>query len=682
MPYYGIRTGPDNAARNSEIMAYLAKNAQYGATFRLPCGHFYFAEPIDISGPHISLLGTVEAGYRHIKISGTTFLHFPNLEEGETALTVAQCTIADFTVYGSEEQYNMVCERNNAFTDVNTVVQETIGVRAYGIRASGGVIIRDIGVRNFYMGIWSKTANTIISNVAFNHCHYGLSIGNDTKVFNLFGFDVMVLLQMRGSISSATGVRGDSIGNHLVEILAGGSHVLTDLDADFCMDAIVAIGDGIENCHVSNLIITGVHGRSGVRHFYTSNDPEITANDITADTAAEYGVVTVKTGSTLNGAIITTNHNPYQNNPFDSTTGYYVPFVLLSAGSGTTVRGIQIISTHCLGGELTEDWAKRTIASTSSLNYACEVKVQTTNGSIKYTRSNGVVVVTDDATDIYKRMDKSALAKEVEVVKSVNGIQPDFNGNVEITEQEPERVQSMDEFVDTSKRYVYDNYIYAYRKRFVPGGVTPNFTNQLPVSVDPLTMSGELDGVGYKYDVRYTVDHNGGFVENENTHDHYRMFSTGLIPVKNGDVVRINNIGYHTSVGAGEPFINFVQVGCKSTTCIYGSTISRITDGGGSYTTTGEHKDGLLSDVVININSATADWIADYNGGVAYMYLTVTDKIKPQDVIVTVNEEISYTVTEDSYEWAWENTGVQYEKPDYFAMIQALEERVTALENA
>lgn len=679
LPYYGIKTGPDNAAQNSEIMAYLAANAQYGATFRFPSGHFYFSEPIDVSAKHISILGTANAGYRHINISGTTFLHFPTLEDGEAAIKVQHCTIADFTVYGSEDQYHMACQRNNAFTDVNTVVQETANVRAYGIKASAGMIIRDIGVRNFYYGIWCDTANMAISNTAFNHCHYGLSIGNDIKVFNISGFNVMVLLQMRGSLSSATGVRGDSVGNHLVEILGGGSLTLADLDADFCMNAIVAIGDGINACTVSNLSITGVHGRSGVSHFYTSNDEEITANNITAETAAEYGVLAVKEGSSLNGAIIITNQNPSGNNPFDGTSGNCVPFVLFSAGAGTVAKGVQFISTSYTGGEVTEDWARGRVASVSALPDACDVKVQTNSGSIKYTRTNGAVVVTDDVTDIYKRMDKSALAKDVEVVKSVNGIQPDFYGNVEITEQEPEEVKSLEEMVDQSKRYVYDGYVYAYRKRFVPGAITPNFTNQLPISLDPVTRSGVLDGVGYKHDVRYVKNAEGQIVEEAYSYAGFKYYSTGAIPVKNGDVIRINAIGYHTGAGSGDSFSWFLRDDLSNGTGFYHENLATIVAGGGKYTTSGEFGKGVLSDVEIHINDETFGWITQY-GNVGWANFRILASTPPDEVIITVNEEITYTVTEDRYVWAWEKIRV-YDTPDYLGMIEALEERIAALEN-
>ena len=294
-------------------------------------------------------------------------------------------------------------------------------------------------------------------------------------------------------------------------------------------------------------------------------------------------------------------------------------------------------------------------------------------------RSNGYASVHTDASDIYSRMDLSAYAKTVEVVKTVNGLLPGPDGNVEVTEQEPEVVASPDEFVDTSKKYVLpDGYIYAYRKKFIPGGTTPNFTNQLPIALDPLTMSGPLDGVGYKQNVRYNADwENKVFIEESYTGKN--TYSTGIIKVNNGDVVRINAMGIDTGDGAGSPPIQFVTEEFAAGAGFYSANLSSIVAGGGKYTLTGQYENGLLSDVEIHINQETFGWVAQYHN-IRYLTLRIRNTTPPNSVIVTVNEEITYTVTEDRYEWSWENTGEPYVKPDYLGMITALEERLAELE--
>ena len=229
-------------------------------------------------------------------------------------------------------------------------------------------------------------------------------------------------------------------------------------------------------------------------------------------------------------------------------------------------------------------------------------------------------------------MDKSSLALKAEVVKTVNGIQPDDDGNVvvEVEEQEPEVVQSSDEFVDTSKKYVLDNYIYAYRKRFIKGGTTPNFTSQLPISINPLTENEILENVGYKQGVRYKVSDSA--IQEETIS--YNVYSTGLIPVKIGDVIRINAMGYHTGLGANLPFVNFVRADKTANFGIAHNNLSAITTGGGKYAQTGTNANGLLSDVEIHINSATLGWVA--NAPIKYVYFMIWNTTPPENVIITV----------------------------------------------
>lgn len=104
LPYYGVMPffydrGADDftekmnvvAEKNSAIMDILKTSVQYGTTFKFPVGHFYFARPLDLASEdkHISILGTINASFKNLPIYGTTWLHFENLNEGETALSVS-----------------------------------------------------------------------------------------------------------------------------------------------------------------------------------------------------------------------------------------------------------------------------------------------------------------------------------------------------------------------------------------------------------------------------------------------------------------------------------------------------------------------------------------------------------------------------------------------------------------
>lgn len=416
MPNYGIKTGEANAENNSILMEKIISWASYGATIRFPVGRFFFSRPISIT-KHLQIIGASTTAHYDNSLTGTTILVFPNLESGEAAINMDQGTISDLTIVG--EQYDFRIERNedgdsstppevtfqeNVWVDINSGNEQTY---TYGLKASATMKIHNVGVRNFYYGIWCDVGNISLTNITCRHCRYGLSIANDTKVINLFGADNSVLLQIRGSLSSAIGLRCDDVGEHLVEIIGSCSCItLMDLDAEFCMGAIIAVGDGVNTTNLKALEVSGVHGRSSVSQRYNKNDTEITAKDATAETVDNFGVITVKNNSILNGAIITTNQRPADNSPFDHSQekNYVVPYVLLTAGEGTIAKNIQITAIGDFGDENPQDWASKRIASFSNLENACSVKVQTYTGYIKYFKSNGITTIIDDATDMYQRM--------------------------------------------------------------------------------------------------------------------------------------------------------------------------------------------------------------------------------------------------------------------------------------
>jgi hypothetical protein len=248
--------------------------------------------------------------------------------------------------------------------------------------------------------------------------------------------------------------------------------------------------------------------------------------------------------------------------------------------------------------------------------------------------------------------------------------------------EEPEVVGSINECVDTSKKYVLpDGYIYAYRKKFVPGATTPNFTNQLPTSLD-LDLDGIYnDPLGYKMGVRHNYNwttqkpYEESFESNE-----YPLYATGLIPIKLGDIVRVNQIGTSTYQGFNNSIIRYYNANLDYATGVYyqDSVLeTAIKDGGGTYELTGSGNNMVINDLEFPVNATTARMQAP-----AYMSFHIRTTTPPDDVIITVNEEITYTVTEDRYVWEWTNTGEPYVKPDYLAMISDLQRQIDELKNA
>ena len=276
-------------------------------------------------------------------------------------------------------------------------------------------------------------------------------------------------------------------------------------------------------------------------------------------------------------------------------------------------------------------------------------------------------------------------ARNDEVVKTVNNAYPDENGNIEIVvvEEEPIVVGSIEECIDTTKKYVLpDGYIYAYRKRFYPSTTTPNFTNQLPISRS-LDMSDTIfNGVGYKYGTTSTKFVNGGLVEYDFSSSGFELYSLGLIPIKIGDVVRVNQIGCRKEQGNDHPLFGIVQasLGYGKMLFYQNGVMEAALSRGLKYTVEDVNEYYVIyRDVEIPINSTLLTWIADEPIG--WLICNFSSHIPPEDIVITVNEEITYTITEDRYESKWENTGKLYDESGYSDMINALEERVEILEN-
>lgn len=223
---------------------------------------------------------------------------------------------------------------------------------------------------------------------------------------------------------------------------------------------------------------------------------------------------------------------------------------------------------------------------------------------------------------------------------------------------ELEVVNSLDECIDTTKKYVIDGYIYEYRERFVEGGLTPNFTNLLPRAVD-FASDGIYNGKGYKTDAYYdnssksVVDSDG--VPGDD-------FVTGLIPIKQGDTIRINRMSVHEGINFMFLFDSKKQYIVKFQMSELRNQLDKT---GQKYSVDipqNSYSHTVYKDIEFTPSNEMNWW---YTQDLAYLCFNCMYEVKPTDVIITVNEEITYTETDGYYEWGWENTGEQYVKPDY-----------------
>lgn len=400
LQYYGIRTGENYAEANTEILADLFKRIDFGSLLKFPSGHFYFRDTIDLTTgkKQLSLVGAGATYSVDINTSGMTWLHFPNLVDDGVGISIGTGTLSNVVICGNAESYLCSLDRSYTYTAPESIVTEIVNVKAYGVKGGTMTTISNVSVMNFYYGMYINTNNVYITDVNFRSCHYGLSIGNDIKVKGLYGWNVMTLLQMRGAIASVNQIRADSVGEHLVEIISGSSIYLSDIDADYCMKSVVKIGEDDTWTTHKSLIINGVRGRACIGKVYDSTaDTEPTAQDITADTLAEYALITVAAKTTVEGLSVTCGKAGGAN-PLDVTSNYLTPNILLCAGANSKVQGAQF-NVADSSVEMTKEWLINKMHSLSTYADCVVASVSCDKGNLYYRKSYSTVTASRATTE-------------------------------------------------------------------------------------------------------------------------------------------------------------------------------------------------------------------------------------------------------------------------------------------
>lgn len=326
-----------NATANSRILYNLIHSASWIANYTqlvFNTGKFIFAEPLDLTFRSVGIRGkhSIRLGQPNAVFGGDgakcTALIFPFLKDGETALTIGMGSIEHICVAGNPNTYDFSINRNpNGDYTIGTydqVVNETIAkdtegneIKTRGIYCKNTTTLHDVEVFNFYTGMYMETTNVYFSNFNCGACHLGLSIGNDTKLIGVYGWNVHTLLQFRGAISSATSVRVDSCVNVINCIGTCSGLTVTDVDGDYCVDSLILVGIEETNAfaNLNGSVFVGIHGRCCCLKPYASATEEPQkASDL--GTATEgYGLIrAVGQGHIQNNYfLINTNGG----NPFD-----------------------------------------------------------------------------------------------------------------------------------------------------------------------------------------------------------------------------------------------------------------------------------------------------------------------------------------------------------------------------
>lgn len=243
------------------------------------------------------------------------------------------------------------------------------------------------------------------------------------------------------------------------------------------------------------------------------------------------------------------------------------------------------------------------------------------------------------------------------------------------TAEQPTFVDSISEMTDTSKMYVLksDAKFYTYKEHTTttPEETTPNFTNQVPISTD--TDGSIYNGTGYKENVRLSSSGGiSGTAQNGSV-------TTGFIPWKNTDIIRIKGATWDNN-GSGHYY--FYMYDSSKTSCGYTDNITGLSaDAASQLSCVYDETTGITTLSIINPNGSTGQI---RQAAKSAAYFRINAKGKGEDLIVTVNEEISYTTTEGGTDTThtWESTGISYNQPaDYEGRVVIAEADIDRLEN-
>lgn len=228
----------------------------------------------------------------------------------------------------------------------------------------------------------------------------------------------------------------------------------------------------------------------------------------------------------------------------------------------------------------------------------------------------------------------------------------------------PEFANSIEECTDTSKLYVLpDGYIYAYVSQTFTGGA--QFTNLVPTSTD--TDGSVYNGTGYEENVR--LSSSGGVSSTPQT----GSVTTGFMPWTSLGVIRIKGAVWNANDSSKHYYVNFYDANKEF---IYGTnSISVIGSTTIPYSLISVAYDEESGVTTIDTSGLSNSPTSDLGGGaVNGVYFRLNALGSGDDLIVTVNEEISYS--EDSVGYVWANTGHAFVPTDYEDRIIALEEDV------
>lgn len=238
-----------------------------------------------------------------------------------------------------------------------------------------------------------------------------------------------------------------------------------------------------------------------------------------------------------------------------------------------------------------------------------------------------------------------------------------------------EFANDVSECTDTSKLYVLpDGYIYVCTRTEVEVEGGPAYTNVLPSAImgtDQAT--GWVEGEGYTANARLSGS-GGNVVTGYTTVE--GVCSSGYIPVKVGDIVRIKN--FYGPYGVSTYAVSYDNNKARLSNRAWGISNADVNyawgeekGAGNWYTVEGEKKPTGVTTFTITE--------ANFGSGVAFLRISGVFGFNGEKMIVTVNEEIKNSSNTTVVEYLWQNTGHAFVPADYEDRIIKLEDNVKIL---
>lgn len=258
------------------------------------------------------------------------------------------------------------------------------------------------------------------------------------------------------------------------------------------------------------------------------------------------------------------------------------------------------------------------------------------------------------------------IADQDDCVKSVNNTFPDENGNVTVTAkaEQPTFVDSVEKMTDTTKAYVLKSTgeIWTYQSYQTEASRTPNFTNlfdksKVTVNMAYINVNSPAEAKdGYYLTSLYSYDFSNYDTSNPKTvrikgsfdksHTYSRLVyfrSSDLAEEKFRAYQNFNaHVGYTTEADGTVSFPLVVK------------------------------KDGsnVHSEYAMFKAFAFSFWVSNS---------AISTSNVPDDLIITLDEEITYTEIPPQTIYEWRSTGMSYNATDYEPRIIALENDVSKL---